>query len=677
MPGTFSPDAQIDWVEGQPVSRRFGDVYFSRANGLAESRHVFLDGNDLPRRFGRLPAGGLFVIGEIGFGTGLNFLNAWRLFADVAPADARLHFVSTELHPLSRAELERSTAIWPELAREAAEFCGACGPMPPGTHRVLFADGRVVLTLLVGDARETLRTLDARVDAWFLDGFAPSRNPELWSAALLECVSQRSHVATTCATYSVAGVVRRGLQAVGFRTEKAPGFGTKREMLRGTCASPLPMPARPPWFARPTLPRAPRTAIVIGGGLAGSGVAASLAARGIAVTVLERHDSLAGGASGNPQGVLHIKPSPHGTALTSLMLAGVGFTAREAARRLPTDGLAWSRCGVLTLAFDPAEARRQADLAALGWPADFMRPVDVSAATDIAGVPLPHGGLFYPGAGWVHPPALCAAFLRHAAIRIRTGVDAGSLAQAPDGRWVVRDSHGRDCERADMVVVCTAEATRRFAPFAHLPLGVIRGQVTQIPATPRSVGLRAVVCGEGYVAPVRDGAHCAGATFVIHDADSAIRPAEHALNLRTLAALAPAFADAAGVASLDPGTLAGRAALRTVAPDYLPVVGPACDETAFLERYDGLARDARRQFDGEAPWLPGLFVSTAHGSRGLVSAPLSGELIAAAACGEPMPLPSAVIDALSPSRFLVRALRRRHGAPRRRQTKETGGDTDV
>ncbi|MBI1396291.1 MAG: bifunctional tRNA (5-methylaminomethyl-2-thiouridine)(34)-methyltransferase MnmD/FAD-dependent 5-carboxymethylaminomethyl-2-thiouridine(34) oxidoreductase MnmC [Betaproteobacteria bacterium] len=659
MPDPDSRHEQIDWVEGQPYSRRFGDVYFSRASGLVESTHVFLAGNDLDRRFARLTPGGSFAIGEIGFGTGLNFLNAWQLFDRRAPAGARLHFVSTELHPLAPEDLARALALWPSLAREAGELRAQYGALPPAFHRFVFDGGRVVLTLLVGDARVTLPRLDGTIDAWFLDGFAPSRNPELWGTSLLEAVARSSRVGTTCATYSVAGLVRRTLVSVGFRVEKTPGFGTKREMLRGTCAEPPRTALCDPWLARPPATTGRDHAVVVGGGLAGTAVAASLAARGTSVTLLERRSTLAAEASGNPQGVFHIRPSPHGTALTDLVLAGAGLGLRETARLLAGREDAWSRCGVLALASDAADAERQERLARLGWPRTFVHAVDAREAAAIAGVDLPGGGLFYPDSGWGSPPMLCEALVRSPRIAVRTLASAVTLRRDDTGTWRVSDAEGHELARAPVVVVCAANDVRRIDLLEHLPLKVIRGQISYVPATPASARLRTVLCGDSYVAPARDGIHCAGATFGIRDEGTDVRTEDHAENLAALERLAPALADAMGTSALDPASLGGRAALRCVAPDYLPVVGPVCDARAFRERYAALSQDARTGFTGDAPWLAGLHVSTAHGSRGLVSTLVAAETVAAVIHDEPMPLPADVVAALSPSRFLARALKRR------------------
>ncbi|MGH8698256.1 MAG: tRNA (5-methylaminomethyl-2-thiouridine)(34)-methyltransferase MnmD, partial [Burkholderiales bacterium] len=253
----------IDWQEGQPVSRLFGDVYFSRDSGVEEARHVFLGGNDLRRRWAALPRGGRFVIGETGFGTGLSFACAWQLWDEVAPPEARLGYLSVERFPLPAADIARTLDLWPELARYRAALLARWGDFAPGWHRLSLGDGRVSLTLVVGDVRDALPRVDAAVDAWFLDGFAPARNPEMWQPDVLAEVARRSRHGATFATYSVAGEVRRGLEAAGFAVDKTAGFGRKREMLRGKLVGPSPASWRAPWFARPPA-ATDRRAIVVG-----------------------------------------------------------------------------------------------------------------------------------------------------------------------------------------------------------------------------------------------------------------------------------------------------------------------------------------------------------------------------------------------------------------------------
>ena len=214
-----------------PYSPRFGDHYYSRSDGRAESRHVFLNGNDLPARFAGCSS---FSIGELGFGTGLNCLETVRLWRAVAPADATLLLTSFEQYPLERKEMARALSAWPDLSDTAAGLLQQWPENPTlQTEIDIVFDTAITLRILIGDAGERIADLAEPVAAWFLDGFSPSRNPELWSAGLMQAVAARTAADGTCATYSAAGWVRRNLQAAGFEVKKVPGHAGKREMTRG------------------------------------------------------------------------------------------------------------------------------------------------------------------------------------------------------------------------------------------------------------------------------------------------------------------------------------------------------------------------------------------------------------------------------------------------------------
>ncbi|WP_024302158.1 bifunctional tRNA (5-methylaminomethyl-2-thiouridine)(34)-methyltransferase MnmD/FAD-dependent 5-carboxymethylaminomethyl-2-thiouridine(34) oxidoreductase MnmC [Pseudogulbenkiania sp. MAI-1] len=655
--------AQLDWQDGQPFSRTFGDVYFSRASGLEETRHVFLHHNALAERFAALPEHGQFCIGETGFGTGLNVLCAWQCFEQYAPATARLHVVSTEKFPLTPDDLRQALALWPELTPYSDELLAQYDILTPGWHRFVLRGGRVTLTLLVGDALETLPELDARVDAWFLDGFAPAKNPEMWQPALFEQMARLSAPGATFATFTSAGAVRRGLIAAGFAVEKVPGYGHKREMCRGRLEH-APEPGwQAPWFARPATVLAERSAIVIGGGIAGAASAASLARRGWQVSLLDRHRALAQEASGNPQGVLYAKLSPHFTPLTRLVLAGYGYSLRTLHSELPQSEANWQACGVLQLPHEGDSPQKQAELAAAGLPDGFLRQVDRHEASELAGLDLPSGGLFFPQAGWLNPARLIARLTDHANIRRVVGATALELAWNPAERlWTAYGQDGPLAVGAVVVIAGGADAAA-FDATHHLPLKRIRGQVTVAPATAESRRLKTVLCGEGYIAPARYDSHCLGATFKFNTDDLSVQPGEHRENLAMLSGLCPELYQALGGEQLPDEALGGRAAFRCTSPDYLPIVGPVVDRAAFLERYRALGQDATRRLDAPAPWVEGLYVNTAHGSRGMITAPLSGEILAAYLEGEPAPLPKPLLDAIHPSRFLLRDLIRQKIKP--------------
>ncbi len=598
----------LAWKDGQPFSSRFGDVYFSAESGMEEKRHVFLQGNDLAHRFAALRDGDSFCIGETGFGTGLNFLCAWRLFEQSAPPGASLDFFSTERFPIYDDELQAALALWPELAAEAKALLARWKRRVPGWNRWHFADGRIRLTLAMEDVAQALPQLQpASVDAWFLDGFAPARNPEMWSEAVLAAVARASHEGTTLATYTSTGWVRRSLQATGFEVKRVPGYGRKWEMTQGRLAPNLPQSGR---IER----RVPRTALVIGGGLAGCTTAHALAQRGIQVTLIESAAQLASAASGNPRGILHARFGAGMSALHRFVLAAYGHALALLDEVMPVDDVQRAECGLLQLAATESEAKRIDKLSAQEWPPHLLQAVDAAQASQLTGMEMAHGGLWFPAGGWVVPPEVCAGLVQHQNITVRLDSEVTALERTARG-WSA--SGAGFAVEAEQAVVCAAHQAKQLAQFTAFTLQPVRGQISVLPATEASAQLNAVLCAEGYCAPAQDGMHVAGATSSFDDDGTDIREVDHAENIARLSAHMPTLWQSLG----DTQPVSGRAAVRCSVPGATPLVGEVA---------------------------PGLYCSLAHGTRGLLTAGISAEIIAAQMCGTVPPLPQALLQALSP-----------------------------
>jgi tRNA 5-methylaminomethyl-2-thiouridine biosynthesis bifunctional protein len=673
----------IEWRDGEPYSTVYQDVYFSRESGPDETRHVFLQHNQLRERWLAMhgqPGQGNegrqarhFTIAETGFGTGLNLLCAWQLWEETAPHDARLHFISTEKHPLSHSDMQQAWASWPEFSRYSAELLAQYQWLAPGMHRLPLANGRVILTLLIGDVAETLPSLRASVDAWFLDGFAPSRNPEMWQAPLFTQMARLSHAETTFATFTSAGIVKRGLQAASFVVRKVPGHGRKREMLAGhvggkpleqsvgesvnqataqhaTASATVSGPAstagqRHAAPVRPA-PHSPGKAIVIGGGIAGCATSHALAQRGWQVTLIERHPQIAEAASGNPLGVLY--PRLAGQDIILSRLAQHGFLhSLRLLQQLQLSAADHARCGLLQLAYDAPERERCLAIAARDLPPDLVHWLSSAEASGLAGQAVAQDALYFPAGGWVHPPAFCRALVNHANIHQRVSTEALNIQRVGD-EWQVIGVDGL-LETAPVLVIAAATDSARFDLTAHLPLQNVRGQITLLPAAATDVPLNPIVCSDGYISPAVQGRHCLGATFDADDADTSVKAQDHASNLAMLARTLPAMH--ASLPPLDFDTLEGRTAFRAATPDYLPMAGPVLDAAALQ------AQPPRHTANpADLPWLPGLYVNTGHGSKGLINAPLCAEMLASAIAGEPAPVDSKLLAALDPNRFLLRSM---------------------
>ncbi|HEX5056385.1 MAG TPA: bifunctional tRNA (5-methylaminomethyl-2-thiouridine)(34)-methyltransferase MnmD/FAD-dependent 5-carboxymethylaminomethyl-2-thiouridine(34) oxidoreductase MnmC [Gammaproteobacteria bacterium] len=653
--------ATLDWQGNVPLSRQYGDIYFSSRDGLAESRHVFLHHNELPQRW-RDAALRHFVIAETGFGTGLNFLAAVEAWLANAGGEAHLHYVSVEKHPLSPRDLALALGARPELSSLVPELLRQYPPPVRGVHRLQLYGGRVSLSLYLMDIAEALEELDIRADAWFLDGFAPAKNPDMWDAQVLTRVGALTAAGGSFATFTAAGPVRRSLQAAGFEVNKAEGFAGKREMLHGRMgradnAAPAVSALFKPWFGYSALPEPrPRTALVVGAGLAGAFTARALARRGWRVTVLEQAAAPARGASGNAAAVIYGKFSTH-DAVDYRFYQQAYLHALRCYAALGL-GDAWSACGVLQLAVAEADRLRQAELAA-AWPAQVMRLLSAVEAGVLAGVQLDRGGLFFPDAGWVDPARVCAHLLNHPAIELKTGCAVAALNyQIADGRageWRLYDQAGHVLGAAPAVILANAAGAAGFAQTDYLPLSRVRGQVSYVTATAASAALNCVLSFDGYITPALQGCHSLGATFDRGNDEMELAVADHLRNLENLEQAAPALRRALAVA--DAAALPGRVSFRTYA-GALPVVGPAPEAAFYLKEYAGLAKGQLRKAYPKAACHPGLYLNLAHGARGVTTTPLAAEMIAAYIEGEPQPVPESLRQALHPGRFLIRQLKK-------------------
>lgn len=639
-------DPRLEWRDGVPVSTRFDDVYFSREGGLAEARHVFLDGCFLPDAWASRHR---FTIGETGFGTGLNFLAAWDMWRRNRPAGGVLHYLAVEGYPIRRGSLVRVLGPFAELAPLARALTDRYPGGRPGVHRLWFPQDKVCLTLAIGDVEAVLPTLEARVDAWFLDGFAPARNPAMWSPLVFGELARLSSDRARLASFTAAGAVRRGLEAVGFAVEKRPGFGRKREAIAGVFRGSQATPPTP-WFSPPSpLPHPDRVA-VIGAGIAGASLAGALARRGISTRWFDRRDALAAEASGNPVGILMPRPTVNDTPAGALSAAALAH-ARALAGEV---GIAFGGDGVIELAVDKAAETRQAALEVAGRLAavDGQR-VDAATASRVSGVALDRPGIWFRGAGWIDPRLWTQAMAGQASLLAETeivGLDRHGVG------WRLTHADGK-AEEVDAVVLATGAASS-FPMLDHLPLAPVRGQLALPRATNASARLRSVLVYGGYLSPMIGGRHAAGATYDREGFDSdlwpqPVDPEDHARVRDAMPDAVRRLIDGGFDAGLD-----GRASLRATTPDQLPLAGPVVDPAPFRKAYAHLAIDRRRTGGPGAPYLPGLFVLTGLGSRGLVTAPLLAELVVAAMLGEPWPVGRRVAEGVHPSRFLVRELKR-------------------
>jgi tRNA 5-methylaminomethyl-2-thiouridine biosynthesis bifunctional protein len=589
-------DPRLIWTEaGEPRSDRYGDVYFSAGEGLAESRAVFLDGCGLPDAWAGRPH---FTVAELGFGTGLNIAALLDLWCRTRPPGGRLHVFSVENHPLSAADARRALAAWPGIAEITEALLAAWPPQTPGFHRIDLPNLNAVVDVAVREVEGALDQWSGPADAWFLDGFSPALNPAMWSDAVLDRVAARSAPGARLATFTVAGAVRRSLAARGFDVDKRPGHGRKRERLEARLPGPGPVPAPPP------------SVIVIGAGIAGASVVRALRAAGLSPRLIEAEGAGAGG-SGFPAALV----TPRfdlGDAPVAALFAQALERAEALYRAVPDAILAR---GVLQLTATARDAARFDRIAAQPlWSDGALRAVDPAGASTRAGEAVDSPGLEMSPAFTLAPAGVLAAWLAQVPVETRR---AGRIEAGPGG-WRVLDAQGDGVAEADVVVLCTGAGTAALLP--DIALSPVRGQADWV------TGARApALAWGGYVAPTTTG-FLFGATHDRNRTDTTVRSEDTARNLASLAARLPALA-----ARIDPATVQSRAALRATTRDRLPVAGAVPDHA-------------------------GLFILGGLGSRGFCLAPLLGEHLAALILDRPSPLPRAVAAKIDPARAAVTPL---------------------
>ncbi|RUO34471.1 FAD-dependent 5-carboxymethylaminomethyl-2-thiouridine(34) oxidoreductase MnmC [Aliidiomarina soli] len=614
---------------GMPISDLFDDIYFSNQDGLAESHYVFLQGNRLPERFRNLPASTPFVVAETGFGSGLNMLLTAFEFLRHAPADAHLHLVSFERYPMTSASIRQALQHWPQLRTLVEQLVACYPPLVRGCHR-LNLHPRITLDLHFGEILDALPAWQVAnpkvVNAWYLDGFAPSKNPQMWQPDLYQAMAAAAADTCTLATFTSVGQVRRGLQDAGFAMRKQKGFGHKREMLVGSRVQP--QSPKPRAVQKKS---APQTIAVIGGGIAAASMVQQLKAyrqrfgRGdkdsLKIILLCQDTTLAAGASGNAQGAVYPLLQADFTPTTEFYTQAFVY-ARQFYQQHAPSLCHWS--GVLQLAFNDKMATRQHhSMQRSYYPADFATLVDATQASAISGIQCCHGGLWLPSAGWLNPARLVEQLISEAVdeLHLNTRVEHVEKQQAG---FSIETSQGT--MHADQVIWASGANLQQLNDN-QLDIRPAAGQVTQIKATVATAPLKAVICHKGYLTPADSGQHCLGATFTkLASGETDYQP--HADHDAENIALSERYLP---LAITESDCVAARASVRATTADHLPLVGPL-------------------------PYAPpGVWVLGGLGSRGFTSAPWCARHLVDRIFGLPGATTNRVQRAIDSNRLLHRA----------------------
>ncbi len=643
--------ADVTIKSGRIYSNQFEDIYFSEEDAIAESHYVFLERNGLPEHWQYKKN---YCIAETGFGSGLNFLVTARAWLDDPHRGERLDFYSIEAFPLKLKHLRKIQAQWKAYRALSSALIAQYPTATSGCHTLVFARGRIQLHLILDGIKNALSNYSLRPDCWYLDGFAPAKNPKMWDHAVLNTIGKLSQKGTRLATFTAAGEVRRNLVAAGFEVKKRKGFGRKREML---CARKIQLapenthPKHAPWFAPPQPNTDANHVAVIGAGIAGAQIAYHLAQQGLKVHVFESAEQVATGASGNQAGVL----APRLTAQTSLgerfYIAAFLYQLNQlSSLQEAGHNVGFIQNGLLQLAHNETAVSRFTQLAQRDdLPKALLEIVNATQASDILGEPIEQTAMIIENAGSLSPRCLCKALLSHRNIAVQCATNIDRITYTEDKPSLHLDN-GETFD-ADAVVIANGYQTVDFEN--KLPIIAARGQ-SSVATLDNQQGLPLTLGHQGYVVqhPVDQSQIVFGASYIRGSADSALKQADTNNNLSELRQHAPSLA--ASLTSIK----SSHAGIRATTPDRWPIVGPLPDIYFYQTQYADIAQGKQYKSYPKAKYVEGVYVLSGLGSRGLTSAAYCANLLSHTILGLNPPASKQILHSLHPARFMIRALRR-------------------
>ncbi|MCH2208836.1 MAG: bifunctional tRNA (5-methylaminomethyl-2-thiouridine)(34)-methyltransferase MnmD/FAD-dependent 5-carboxymethylaminomethyl-2-thiouridine(34) oxidoreductase MnmC [Lentisphaerales bacterium] len=631
----------LTWTEeGTLYSEAYGDIYYHDGQGLAETEYVFLAANKVQEKLQKAP----LVIGELGFGTGLNFLTTWKAWKEQAGAK-RFTFISCEKHPLDLEHFEKAHAAFPELAEFSSQLRAKLPPITSGFHFLEFENGQVSLLLMYGDAVDVYKQFEGKIDCWYLDGFAPSRNPEMWSEALFLQMARHSHENTSLATFTAAGFVRRGLESVGFSVERIKGFGNKKHMTVGTFTGHvIGSPVLPPWFQNPPRKKI-QTAAVIGAGIAGLNTAYFLARSGIDVTVYDKNSKVASEASGNRWGMMYPLISKKQDRLGTFTKAGCAFTKNQ----LHDLGVSY-REGLLEFI---TEERK--DIMIKGGeqrlPKSYLERLAPEQINEEFGLNFDYEAAFHKQAVTFSPQEYAGSLVKKGGFECSLDSEVTDF-QREDDAWHLEFKNGESAT-VDAVVVTAAFNTKNFERSSFLPMRKARGQVVHIPKEQVSVNFETGMNYVNYLVQESSGDYVLGATFQVDDHDEGYRVEDSKKLLDSFEEAFPGL-----IKPVDPESLNGRVCFRCVQQDYFPQAGPVYSEEEYKEAFVKVKHGRPHYKYPAPPYQEGLYVLAGLGARGLSTASMLAAYLAKMICDGVNILPESHITAVHPSRYIIRQLKR-------------------
>lgn len=620
--------ASLTWDKANnPSSTTYDESYFSTSGAIEESKHVFLRGNDLEHIWQDKRN---FVVAECGFGTGLNLLNTIELFETSANRPQNLYFISIENEPLCLKDLKKSHEKYPQLKLYATKLYEKYPPLVEGFHLINFSENIKIL-LCFYDVLKALKNLTCKVDSWFLDGFSPAKNSTMWSDEVFKYISHLSKIGSTATTYTVARVVKNGFLNHGFTIEKLAGFGAKKEMLKANCYEPKPVKEKP-WFSLPKpFTCKEKKALIIGAGIAGCATAYLLAKHGWEVSVVDKNENAGMEASGNHCGVVAPLITKPNIGLGQ-MYQNAFLQSLDLYQELLEDEGDFS--GVKHYVYNKAFENR--------W--EIWKKESLALFTCKEDE---YGKYFaIKKGGYLQPYKLCSKLLKRSKNITFHGCQE-VISFSYKQQWEIQTKSGLSFE-APLLILALGADTLELVNDKSLVLQKIRGQVTLLDET---IKTDKPLCDKGYVCPTIEKKQVIGATYIKDDNYQSPRQKDNEENLENIKKFLPKGA------KIDTKNLQGRVSYRLSSNDRFPLIGAIHDEEFYKKEYKALpwAKHKPHIFQN-AHYLPNLYLSTAHGSRGLVSAVLGANILVAMVEDLPIPLEKSLLDELHVGRFTMRRI---------------------
>ena len=586
--------ADLSWKDNKPFSESYGDFYSSKKGSYAEAKHVFIEGNHLQEKFLNLEAETTFSIVEVGFGAGINFLTTCQEWLKEEKSNQFLDYIAFDKTLFNVEDFKKTIKQCPELKEVSRVYINNYPANISGTQRIYFKDYRISLTLILGDIKSSLSYLTnaSDIDVWYLDGFAPDKNPDMWSKEIFKQMNLSSHRDTTFSTFTSARLVKNNLKQGGFIYELAEGFSNKRHMLKGKSES------------TNAKEDSKKKIAVIGSGIAGSILAYKLAQRGHEVDVYEQNETACSGASGNDILITYPRLSAFDSPYARFCLHSFLF-ASSFYDQLKSN--AWHNSGVLLMSHNDSSLKRQNSLLNARPDNELFEELSHEEASKRAGLQLNNGGILFEKGGYIEPKALCQDLLSHKNVNLKLSSTVEKIDVYKNNLTLIINGEVSEYQE---VCLCAGYTSNELLNFPGLSSK--RGQISYVDSSKEFENLKFPICASGYFSPKIRGSHVLGSSYS-DVTNYSVLEEEHISNKKKLKA----------IHNFNVNIHGGNVGFRAVTKDRLPLIG--------LNK--------------------GIYVNTGHGSRGSTSSPLCAEIIADLIDNRPLPVDYEVARALNANRF--------------------------